>query len=367
MPPKVSGSGPVRDPADGPLTAADGDDDEDGELLCDLLVNILFTVMWRGVSGLGLPLVDAVKERGQVVACINMLGLNNELYSSHVELKRRLVELCLQAVLLELKGAVSQGDLQQGLVDQSLAQAEHVIKWVYDIVVLDGRSGVNGIGKKVNEVMLDAVIGLVEVAASASAAFGSASSSSKNMTKMALEILLAVAEGGGSGGGDKAAPEAAELCAAASAKLHSLMLTKEDKAVVKEECAFVIYRVCEAFKGQSCCRPLLSQVMRTALEKVKSQFQLTTQLPSLNLQLLRRLDQGSVFAEFFEEYRNSEEWNYFVAKRVRPEHDAFRAGFLSRLPLEMDQLWSECYELAKVASHSRLRQVGEAKLKFVSR
>ena len=27
----------------------------------------------------------------QVIACINMLGLNNELYRSHVELKRHLV------------------------------------------------------------------------------------------------------------------------------------------------------------------------------------------------------------------------------------------------------------------------------------
>jgi hypothetical protein len=29
----------------------------------------------------------------QVIACINMLGLNNELYRSHVELKRQLVSI----------------------------------------------------------------------------------------------------------------------------------------------------------------------------------------------------------------------------------------------------------------------------------
>ena len=32
------------------------------------------------------------------------LGLNNELYRSHVELKRQIVELCVQAVLADLRG-----------------------------------------------------------------------------------------------------------------------------------------------------------------------------------------------------------------------------------------------------------------------
>ena len=37
----------------------------------------------------------------QVIACINMLGLNNELYRSHVELKRHLVNfLCSNFCIL---------------------------------------------------------------------------------------------------------------------------------------------------------------------------------------------------------------------------------------------------------------------------
>lgn len=34
-----------------------------------------------------------------------MLGLNNELYRSHIELKRNLVEQCIQAVLVDFKDA----------------------------------------------------------------------------------------------------------------------------------------------------------------------------------------------------------------------------------------------------------------------
>ena len=40
------------------------------EELCQLVVNILFTIMWRGKPGF--PSDDVIKERGQVIACINM-------------------------------------------------------------------------------------------------------------------------------------------------------------------------------------------------------------------------------------------------------------------------------------------------------
>ena len=40
------------------------------EELCQLVVNILFTVMWRGKPGF--PSEDVIKDRGQVIACINM-------------------------------------------------------------------------------------------------------------------------------------------------------------------------------------------------------------------------------------------------------------------------------------------------------
>ena len=40
------------------------------EELCQLVVNVLFTIMWRGKPGF--PSDDVIKERGQVIACINM-------------------------------------------------------------------------------------------------------------------------------------------------------------------------------------------------------------------------------------------------------------------------------------------------------
>ena len=62
--------------------------------------------MWRGNRGTATSKSEAAgKDRGCVIACINMLGLdnNNELYRSHIELKRKMVELCIQAVLADMK------------------------------------------------------------------------------------------------------------------------------------------------------------------------------------------------------------------------------------------------------------------------
>ena len=39
------------------------------------------------------------------ILLISALDNNNELYRSHIELKRRIVELCIQAVLADMKDA----------------------------------------------------------------------------------------------------------------------------------------------------------------------------------------------------------------------------------------------------------------------
>ena len=64
-----------------------------------MVTNILFTVLWRGVENNG---GDSWRERGQVIACINLLGLNNKLYCSHLTLRLRILEMGIQACLIDL-------------------------------------------------------------------------------------------------------------------------------------------------------------------------------------------------------------------------------------------------------------------------
>ena len=151
------------------------------EELCQLVINILFTVMWRGRQGAS---DDVIKERGQVIACINMLGLNNELYRSHVDLKRRLVELCIQAVLSDLRGS-------DGAVSTNSALAEHVMQWVYDLIVLDPSKNFR---KKVTESLLDGILGLLESLVVFQEGSGQQDMEWGEMAKMAFDILIKCAE-----------------------------------------------------------------------------------------------------------------------------------------------------------------------------
>lgn len=69
------------------------------EQLVYLVSNILFTVFWRGVPN---DHPECWKERGEVLGCINLLALNNELMASHLSLRLRILEMAVQASLFDL-------------------------------------------------------------------------------------------------------------------------------------------------------------------------------------------------------------------------------------------------------------------------
>jgi hypothetical protein len=66
------------------------------------------------------------------MACINLLGLNNELYCSHLQLKRQILEMAVQASLSDLR------DVGQTVALSVHAEnAAQLMRWIYDLVVLD--------------------------------------------------------------------------------------------------------------------------------------------------------------------------------------------------------------------------------------
>lgn len=81
---------------------------------------------------MGIILRCVVQERGQVMACVNFLGLNNELYCSHLQLKLRILEMGVQASLSDLR------DVGQTMALSVHAEnAAQLMRWIYDLVVLD--------------------------------------------------------------------------------------------------------------------------------------------------------------------------------------------------------------------------------------
>lgn len=118
------------------------------EQLIYLVTNILYTVLWNGIENNG---GDSWKERGQVIACINLLGLNNELYCSHLTLRLRIFELGVQASLMDLSDPNGQNHIHQ-------ENAAQLLRMIYDLVVLDPNEDEV---KKCSPKLLDGVLALM--------------------------------------------------------------------------------------------------------------------------------------------------------------------------------------------------------------
>lgn len=100
------------------------------EDLCSTVLSIYLVLLWRGIPGSSR---EDWRERSQILSCINLLGLNNELYRSHLEIKRRLIEMILQAAANELKQLAPNAASRTHVA----INCQYAIRWVYDLVVLD--------------------------------------------------------------------------------------------------------------------------------------------------------------------------------------------------------------------------------------
>lgn len=268
------------------------------------------------------------------------LDNNNELYKSHVELKRRIVELCIQAVLADMKDTSAN-------YHEVMAKAEDVMQWAYDLIVLDPYGNFN---RKISESLLDGILALTEALMVFSE--GKEDLEWSEMAKMSFDILLTCAE--------KASGQ--EICTMATAKLHILVQTRSCSS--NDENAFLLFKINKIIEANldtdlySYCLPII----KALLEKCKSSLNLSVQVPGLNLRLSN--GGGADFYDFFKDYAKSEEWKYFMSKKVQPLSDNYWRGYLANLPTDMDVFWAECYELTKVLEHKRSRDIGESKLKF---
>ena len=242
--------------------------DREDELV-QLVTNILFSILWRGT--LTRHRKDQasylIQSYGQIVASINLLALNNKLFTSHVVMKRRLAELCVQALLSDIK------EKNQTLSEHSL-MAKYIVEIVYDLVVLDEHEDFS---KKVSEPLLDGILGILD----GFAVFHehNVDNEWEDMGKMAFCILLECAEN----------TNDLNFCAIATAKLHSLVQTR--KEAKPEEIGYLIIRVNRAVQGALSKEntehyAFLVPIVKALLDKSKGCLQLNLQLPSLNLRFV---------------------------------------------------------------------------------
>ncbi|XP_064646322.1 neurobeachin-like protein 1 isoform X2 [Lineus longissimus] len=308
---------------------------ERAEELCQNLLIILFTILWKGVEGSG---KTAWKERGQVFSCLELVREKNTLIRPYEEIKRRLLEMLVQACLGELKEA---GHVVAGQSENAF----ELVRLVYDFILILGRHGTDP--NRFSERLIEDVSGLLEVLS----VWGEESEWTE-MAQLGFSIIL-----------EYAAQEDLELCAEASARLHVLVQTRPLQKL--NEACFILGSLnnilSKALDVEKEHYSFLIPVMKALLEKCHDLLSLSAYLPSLP-----STTASPTFFDDFKVYSRSEEWANFIAKQVDPSMQQFMSNCFDELQVNLKLFWTECHEQVMVNSHKRSREKGECKLKFQS-
>lgn len=193
------------------------------EQLVYLLTNIIFTILWRGV---GFYESETWKEGEQIVTAINLLALNNELYCSHLILRMKLLEMTVQALLIDL-GEVN--NAKQTLNhQQSCAQ---MLRMIYDLVVLDKNDDNM---KKCSSKLMDGVIPLLD---SLMVFADTPNDDWVEMKRVCLGLLIQCSSMGTD----------SDIVAMSSAKLHCIFQSNHIKDV--EEMGFLVFNLSQSIEN----------------------------------------------------------------------------------------------------------------------
>ncbi|XP_015015894.2 neurobeachin-like protein 1 isoform X1 [Drosophila mojavensis] len=302
---------------------AEGDVDSEEQLVY-LVSNTLFNVFWRGI---GNDHPQCWQERGQVLGCINLLALNNELITSHLSLRLRILEMAVQASLFDLSEHGSQTHINQ-------ENASNILRMVYELVVLGSNEDES---KKCSTKLLDGVLALLD----ALMIFQQGSSDDwSDMIRLYLGLLLKCSHHPNPG-----------IVAMATAKLHAILQSRstEDPA----ELSYLLYSINRALDnaievGNPEEYSFLMPVMKALLEKCRSAFNLDTTLPDLP-----STSSGPVFFNDFQMYSTSKKWRNFMERMVKPLYDRYQREIELHLWEPINRFWAECYEACKAASKQR--------------
>lgn len=259
----------------------------DEETLVYLLTNILFTILWRGVENKD----NAWKERGQVLACINLIGLNNELYTSHLTLRLKMLEMGIQSALIDL----ADDDQQQLAAHQQ--NAAYIMRMVYDLVVLDTNEDDS---KKCSLKLLDGVNTLMD----ALMVFQPNQDESwPEMAQICLGILIKCICSSNS-----------DIQTMATSKFHALIQKKNFSNT--NEVAYILFNLNKIIQsaietGNIDQYSYVVPILKVLLDKTRSLIGLNTNTPDLP-----STSSGPTFMHEFQMYCTSKQWSDYIEKKV---------------------------------------------------
>ncbi|KAK7507554.1 hypothetical protein BaRGS_00001489, partial [Batillaria attramentaria] len=262
-----------------------------------------------------------ITERGQVFVCLDKVSATHILVRPCQEIKRRLLEMMLHSCTSDIR------DSAQPLANHT-ENAIELVRQVWSFVTREADDS----GLAFSERLLEDLMSLLDVLGVWDTEAGHGWT---EMVHLGFSILLAFSS-----------QPNLELCAAATAKLHSLVQTKLISS--SAEASFIL--------------GFLHDLIIKAVDD-KAHTLLTIE------HLLPHLPQTTMSPTFFDDFRTyckMEEWSNFMQNYIKPQYDHFLEHHFGETSENMDKYWSECQEAVEVTFHTRNREIGDSKLKLQS-
>ncbi|BFZ22107.1 hypothetical protein BsWGS_25146 [Bradybaena similaris] len=306
---------------------------EQKEELCQHVLIILLSIMWKGVEGSN---IDSWKERCQVFTWIDELGESHVLIRPAEEIKRRLMEMLLHSCSTDIRSLtvpsiVSQSEnaielirLVQGFVTEPEAPADRFsIRLLEDVTSL-----------------LDA-LGVWDTEAAVAWS---------EMVHRGFSVLLSFSN----------QPDL-NLVSAATVKLHSLVQTKLISS--SAEASYILgalnSMIVQAIEANTDNYAYLMPVLKALIDKGQELLTISTQLPHLP-----KTSMSSTFFDDFKTYAYSEEWQTFISNYVGPQMTHFMESNFEEGVLSLSVFWADCHEEMMMNHHRLNREIGESRLRF---
>ncbi|KAK3582874.1 hypothetical protein CHS0354_012486 [Potamilus streckersoni] len=309
--------------------------EETSEELCQNLLIILLTVMWKGMDGSD---KTVWLERGQVFSWLDYLSQTSELIRPAAELKRRLLEMMLHSCTSDMK---EPGQYTASMMENSIELVRITRAFVVDKTC--------SMEDRFSERFLEDVMSLLDTLAVWDVNLGT---QWQEMIQLGLSILLAFAQ-----------HPHIEMCSLATARLHMLIQTKLISS--SAEAAFLIGNlndvISKAIDENTDNYSFLIPVMKALIDKAFDLMNLDLNLPNLPSTSL-----SPTFFDDFKVYCRSKEWRTFLEVYVTPQKEHFVDSAFQDSLTTTQEFWKNCHEEMMVNLHKKNRERGESKLKFQS-
>ncbi|KAM4601359.1 neurobeachin-like protein 2 isoform 2-T2 [Polymixia lowei] len=315
------------------------------EELCNLLTNIVFSVLWSGSGAEGGD--DVVwRGRGQVFSVLTKLGTSCQLVRPPDDIKRSLLEMMLESSLSDLRES-------QGVSLPFCPSLVRLLRLLQDVLFAEGTDNHTLWSEKIFE----GVVNLLDRLQAWHSTPGSPGNTElKEMAQIGLRIITGYIQ-----------QQHSQVCVMACVKLHSLLQTV--LCLSWEEVCFLLGRLGAplwpggVMDGTNCAHTetftQLVPIVRTLLDQHADPITLQNLLPSLPI-----TNGSATFAQELQTYCHTLEWQGFYQNQVQPTMEQYELDTFGRSHDIMSNFWNSCFDDLMSAAFKQDEDRSDSKTKF---